>query len=78
MDYEKLKALNVAATHARTQEMLASDEMLRIGEAHKAAQAKWKAANDHWQGAFAAVVAFTEEETKRDAKAEADEYRECP
>lgn len=78
MDYEKLKALSIAATHARTQEMLAADELDRAKQALEKAQSNWKSANNTWQEAKGLLDSFCEESIRNDAKTEADEVRECP
>lgn len=77
MDHDKLKALTVAATEARTQEMLATAAMQAAKLIHEAAQAEWKDANDHWQSSHKALNTFTEESIRKDAAAEVEEYRTC-
>lgn len=78
MDFEKLRALTVAETAARCQEMIAADKLLAAKTQFESAQAYWKKANENYQATKQVRERFIEEAVKTDAKLEADEYRECP
>ena len=77
MDYEKLKALTVAETEARTQEMLAAERMRVAKEAYDAAGAEWKAANECYNAAKKTRERYVDEAIRQDAKAEFTEHMEC-
>ena len=78
MDYEKLKALTVAATEARTQEMLATEEMQRAKAVYDAKSEAWKNANERYVGALKTLNTYAEEAIRLDASTEFAEYKECP
>jgi hypothetical protein len=67
MDYKKLKALTVAETEARAQEMLASANMLEAKAVYEVAQAEWRSANERYQGAKKTRETYLDEAVKRDA-----------
>ena len=77
MDYEKLKALTVAETEARTQEMLAAERMRVAKEAYDAAAADWKVINERYNAAKGTRESYIAEAIRQDAKAEFTEHMEC-
>lgn len=78
MDYEKLKALTVAATEARAQEMQATAAMQAAKSLYDAASATWKAANDHYVASKKALDSYTEESIRLDAQTECVERQTRP